>query len=179
MNLVLLATDAAAAASANLVGDLLLPLILGLVGGSVGAVLVSQVFASADRRRDHYAEAVAVLLSWCEYPYMIRRRVDDQPGTLQRLVDHGHDLQERLARSEAWVSTDSKKMGAKYTGLVSDVKAATGPLLREAWEASPITTAAGMNLNGWGSESCATVRQQISEFRAQTSRRFGWKRLSV
>ena len=78
---------------------------------------MSQVFASADRRRDNYAEAVAVLLSWYEFPYMIRRRVNDQPATLQRLADHGHELQERLARAEAWTTAESKEMGQKYTAL--------------------------------------------------------------
>lgn len=177
MSLVLLATEAATGAGVSLASDLVLPLIVGLVGGSVGAVLVTQIFAAAGRRRDNYAEAVAVLLSWCEYPFMIRRRVDDTPETLQELVGHGHVLQERIARSEAWVSTESKKMGARYTTLLAEVKTATGPLLREAWEASPVTTAVGMNLNGWGAEACSAARHQINDFRLQTSRRFGWKRL--
>lgn len=172
------ATAAASAASTNLVGDLLLPLIVGLVGGSVGAVLVTQIFASADRRRDHYAEAVAVLLSWCEYPYMIRRRVDDEPSTLRRLVDHGHELQERLARAEAWVTAESEKMGDMYTALVAAVKGAVGPLLKEAWESSPANSAAAMNLNGWGGDACYDVRKQINDFRVHTSQRFGWSRLT-
>lgn len=171
------AAAATVAASANLVGDLLIPLIVGLVGGSVGAVLVAQVFASADGRRDNYAEAVAILLSWCEFPFIIRRRVDDLPATLQRLAEHGHELQERLARSEAWVTAESNAMGAKYTTLISDVKVAIGPLLNEAWETPPITAAAEMNLNGWGAEACSRVRQQINEFRGQTSWRFGWRRI--
>lgn len=173
----LLASEAAAAGSGSLVSDLLLPLIVGLLGGSVGAILVSQLFAAADRRRDNYAEAVAVLLSWCEYPYMIRRRVDDQPATLQRLVDHGHELQERLARAEAWVTVESEEMGQTYTALVAHVKADVGPLLKEAWESSAVSTPAEMNLNGWGGDACSDVRKQINAFRVQTTQRFGWRRL--
>jgi len=168
---------AATSAPVNLAGDLLIPLIVGLLGGSVGAGLVSQIFASADRRRDSYAEAVAILLAWCEFPYMIRRRVDDLPATLQRLADHGHGLQDRLARSEAWVTAESGAMGTKYTALISDVKASTGPLLNEAWESPPINGPADMNLNGWGAKACSGVRQHINEFRGRTSRRFGWRRI--
>lgn len=177
MSWVAVATKATTATSVNLVGDLLVPLIVGLVGGSVGAVLVAQVFASADSRRDNYAEAVAVLLSWSEFPFMIRRRVDDLPATLQHLADHGHEFQERLARSEAWVAAESKAMGAKYTTLISEVKAAIGPLLKEAWESPPIAAAAEMNLNGWGAKASSGVRQQINEFRGQTPLRFGWRRI--
>lgn len=178
MRWLLTAAETAASPGINLAADLVLPLIVGLVGGSVGAVLITQLFAAADRRRDSYAEAVAVLFSWCEYPFMIRRRVNDEPASLQRLVEHGHELQERLARSEAWVTAESKKMGADYTSLVTSVKAAVGPLLKEAWESSPAGTAAQMNLNGWGSDSCADVRGQINEFRRQTSHRFGWSRIT-
>lgn len=173
----IIATAATSVAEVDLAGDLVIPLIVGLVGGSVGAVIASQVFASADRRRDNYAEAVAVLVSWCEFPYMIRRRVDDTSATLQLLADRGHELQERLARAEAWVTAESEVMGAKYTHLAGDVKAATGPLLKEAWESQPVSTAAGMNLNGWGDEARSSARNQINEFRVQTSMRFGWKRL--
>ena len=171
------ATDTGNAASINLVGDLLIPVVVGLLAGSVGAALVNQVFASADRRRDNYAEVVAVVLSWCEFPYMIRRRVNDEPATLQRLADHGHQLQERLARAEAWTTAESKEMGQKYTTLVTAVKKAIGPLFQEAWESSPVTKPGDMILNGWGSEASSDVRQQINDFRLRTSRRFGWRRL--
>ena len=177
MNLIIAAADPGNIAAINLAGDLLIPVIVGLLAGSVGAVLVSQTFASADRRRDHYAEAVAVLLSWCEFPYMIRRRVDDEPATLRRLADHGHELQERFARAEAWTTAESKEMGRKYTTLGTAVKKAIGPLLQEAWVSSPVTKPADMNLNGWGLENCSEARQQINEFRLHTSRRFGWRRL--
>ena len=173
-----IAAEPAATSFFDFAADLVLPLIVGLVGGSVGAVLMTQLFAAADRRRDSYAEAVAVLLSWCEYPFMIRRRVNDDPATLQRLVDHGHELQERIARSEAWVTAESRKMGAEYSSLVADVKTAVGPLLQEAWESTPAGTAAEMNLNGWGSDSCATVRGRINEFRRRTSHRFGSSRIT-
>jgi hypothetical protein len=180
MSWMTLATEAATTTGVDLYGDLLLPLTIGLVGGSVGAALVSQMFASADRRRDNYAEAVAVLLSWCEYPFMIRRRVDDEPTTLQRLADHGHQLQERVARSEAWVTAESEKMGTKYSTLVTKVKAAMGPLLKEAWNSSPASTPTQMNLNGWGgSDGCAGVRQEINEFRSRTFKRFGWRRFTT
>ena len=140
---------------------------------------MSQMFTSADRRRDNYAEAVAVLLSWCEYPFMIRRRVDDEPATLQRLAEHGHQLQERVARSEAWVTAESEKMGTDYSTLVTEVKTAMGPLLKEAWNSSPVNAPAQMILNGWGSDACSGVRQEINEFRSRTSKRFGWRRINT
>jgi len=108
---------------------------------------------------------------------MIRRRVNDEPATLQRLADHGHHLQERLARAEAWTTAESQGMGEEYTTLATAVKRAIGPLLQEVWESPPITKPGDMNLNGWGSEACSDVRQQINNFRVHTSRRFGWRRL--
>lgn len=170
-------TGLASSGAPSLVGDLLIPAFVALIAGSVGAAVITQLFAAADRRREHYAEAVAGLLSWCECPYMVRRRVDDNPDTLQRLADHAHQLQERIARSEAWVTTENAAMGARYSQLISEVKAGVSSLLNDAWASEPIANPSEMVLGGWGRDECASAQKQIRQFRTATARRFGWRRL--
>ena len=80
------------------------------VGSSVSIALTTaagtQFFArlrdAADRRRTRYAEIVQTLVAWVEFPYRIRRRVDDEPATLSALAALGHFLQEQLAGDQAW-----------------------------------------------------------------------------
>jgi hypothetical protein len=157
--------------------DVAVPIVAALVAGSVAAAIITQVFASADKRREHYAEAVAAMVSWCEYPYMIRRRVDDESSTLQRLAQHGHELQERITLSEAWVASEDKAMGEKYSKVIAEVKGIVAPLLTEAWTTGPVSGPGGMVLDGWGRDACARARNGINDFRMATRDRFGWRRL--
>ena len=139
-------------------------------------LLINRLGASADRRRDHYAQAVQTLVAWIEYPYRVRRRTDDSPDTLRALADLGHDLQERLACHQAWIAAEKPATARKYAEVRSALGACVGPAANEAWTLPPVTTPAQMNLNGWGpAQECAPF---ISSLQHEIERRFGLRRLT-
>lgn len=134
--------------------------------------LVLKRFDAADgRRRDHYAGAVATLVAWSEFPYRVRRRVDDEPATLAALAAIGHDLQERLACHEAWISTDSTTASAAFRKARWNLTSTVGDAIREAWASTPITAASEMNLGTWGPG--ADTAPVIAELQGQFAKRFG------
>lgn len=126
--------------------------VAGLLGGGLVTFLIQRRDTNRRLRRDGYAEAVAALHAWHEYPFQIRRRTSDKPETLDRLVGLGHETQQRLVRSLAWVAVDDQDAYKHYVAAVDAVKALVGDWARKAWEAQPIDGAAQMNLDGWGPE---------------------------
>lgn len=166
-------SEPAIEATTHLATDVALPFLLAIVGGGVVSAFLNRLFTNVDRRRDKYAEGVAAATAWCEYPYRIRRRVDDEPATLTALAQLGHDLQERLARSSAWITAEHRKLGEDYSELIAEVKTLTAPLIREAWTSPPSTTSAAMVTDGWGQEVGGTVHRKIAAFRKRTTSRFG------
>lgn len=155
---------------------IVLPLIVALIGGGATAAGLNRLYTRADHRRDRYAEAVSALIAWTEYPYRIRRRTDDTPETLATLAGYGHDLQERLARNSAWITTEHPEMGRIYRELIGRVKSSTATLIEEAWTSPPVGSSADMITNGWGAETAKAMHEEISAFQAQTAMRFGWHR---
>lgn len=84
------------------------------------------------RRRDLYSEAYMVALEWCEAVYRVRRRAPD--GSEDRgLVERFHDMQERIAYHEGWLSIEAVELGAAYRALLDEVTGQCHPMLREAW----------------------------------------------
>lgn len=140
------------------------------------ALLINRLGASADRRRDHYAQAVQTLVAWIEFPYRVRRRTDDSADTLHALADLGHDLQERLACHQAWIAAEKPATARRYAEVRSAVGACVGTATSEAWTRPPVTTSAEMNLNGWGpAQECAPF---IISLQHEIEHRFGFRRLT-
>ncbi|CAB4365425.1 MAG: hypothetical protein F2681_15030 [Actinobacteria bacterium] len=138
----------------------------------VATTLIRQQSEARSRRRDRYAQAVAVLVAWVEYPYRIRRRTSDSPEGLSTLATVGHDLQQELARSRAWVEAEDAVVAEVYRTVVATLGAAIGPACCEAWESPPVATAAGMNLKGWGpGAGCFAAIQGLESAIAE---RFRW-----
>lgn len=111
--------------------------------GAVGAAIVAAGFglyriaagrkdAERDRRWDLYSEAYRTALHWCEGVYRVRRRADD--GSEDReLVKHFHDMQERIAYYEGWLSMEAPAMGSAYRAFLRSVRAECLPLAQAAW----------------------------------------------
>jgi hypothetical protein len=139
-------------------------------------LLINRLGASADRRRDHYAQAVQTLVAWIEFPYRVRRRTDDGADTLHALAGLGHDLQERLACHQAWIAAEKPATAQKYAEVRQEVGALVGPAIREAWTLPPVTKPADMNLSGWGpAKECEPF---VASLQHQIERRFGLRRLT-
>lgn len=151
---------------------------LTLLGSSVIAGLVTTVLgnfrAAATARREGYALAVRTLIARSEYPYRVRRRTSDEPEVLAALVERGHDLQEQLAACRTWVASEHQALGALFEQALSRIDAEAAPFTSEAWKSRAITTAAGMNLNGWGP---GDQWPHLHTLERAIAYRFGWRRL--
>jgi hypothetical protein len=153
-------------------------LVLAAVGSSVFAAVAGGVLTrlreTAAARRDRYAEAVALLAARAEYPYRIRRRTSDDSGVLKELAEHGHELQEKLAKARAWITSESAILGAAYATILNRIDAEVAASCRDAWNAPPVASAADMNLNGFGPRE---HQKHIDHFQRCTKYRFGLRRL--
>lgn len=149
-----------------------------VVGSSLVTTVLTHVLSgrsnAAQSRRRAYADALAALVAWYEFPYRVKRRTSDEPAVLSGLVDRGHDLQERLAATQMWVRSESAWVGEVFTQVRQRLDREVGPLCKDAWAAPPVTTAADMALGNWGPPPMDTL---IGCFERAVSWRFGCRRL--
>jgi hypothetical protein len=174
----LTATGAAAASSDGRSTNVWVVIALTLLGSSVIAGLITSVMgnlrAAATARREGYANAVRSLIARGEYPYRVRRRVSDDPDALAALVTRGHDLQEQLAACRTWIASEHGALGDLFDKALADVDATVKEATADAWDQAPITTAGGMNLNGWGP---GDQWPHLASLERAIAYRFGWRRL--
>jgi hypothetical protein len=84
------------------------------------------------RRRDLYSEAYKLALEWCEAIYRVRRRAPDGSQD-QALVEHFHELQERIAYYQGWLCIEAADLGHSYQHFLDEVLKECKPLIQEAW----------------------------------------------
>lgn len=161
-------------ASNSTVVTVLLALLGSSVLGGVITALLAGLRTGATTRREGYAATTQCLVAWAEYPYRIRRRTSDEPETLAELADRGHDLQEQLARQRVWVAGEHRVLSEVLDHVVEALRVAVRDANQEAWQASPVTTPAQMNLNGFGPGDIDTHVQKLERAVAY---RFGARRL--
>jgi hypothetical protein len=153
----------------------LIPLLLGsAVLGALLTAISKNLRDNAVIRRDKYAAAVGHLAAWTEYPYRIRRRTSDDPETLTRLADLGHQLQIDSACHRGWIAGESQAVGDLYDTWLKNLQVAAAGPASQAWQEGPVTHAAGMNLNGFGPRSAAPA---VTAVEAALVYRFGLRRL--
>lgn len=145
----------------------------GVVAAAINAIS-GNLRANANFRRDRYAQAVRYLVAWGEYPYRIRRRTDDEPSTRAGLAERGHDLQEQRAEIAGWIGAESRALSGIFDRCVAEVSMIVGPSCVEAWESSPVTTGAGMNLQGFGPRGVEIIAARMEH---ACRYRFGLRRL--
>lgn len=142
---------------------------------AVGTQIITRLSDAADRRRERYSVLVRTLVAWIEFPYRVRRRVDDDPVTLAGLAALGHDLQERLAGDEAWVLSENPRVGKTYAEVRRSINKEVGPAISDAWNLPPISKPSEMVLGIWGPNAASAAHLQRLE--ASIEQRFGWQRL--
>jgi hypothetical protein len=149
-----------------------------LLGSGVISGLVSLVATSArtstENRRQGYAAAIEAVLAWAEYPYRVRRRTSDDPETLTRLVDLGHELQERRVRTMSWVASENRELYEVFLHNTHHLDRTVGPLISEAWNAQHVVQPSQMVLAGWGSGQLA--QQTVERLSCAVGYRTGWRR---
>jgi hypothetical protein len=168
----------AAATTGTAAPPIAVTILVAVISSGVVAAFVNAVSgnlrANANLRRDRYAQAVRCLVAWNEYPYRIRRRVDDEPSTRAALADRGHTLQEQRAEISGWISTESRALSVVFGQCVHELSAVVGPACNEAWRSPPITTGAGMNLIDFGPRGVTVIAARL-EWASRY--RFGLRRL--
>jgi len=99
------------------------------------------------RRREQFAKAYSAVVSYEEFPYVVRRRgrVDPEAERL-RISTEMRRVQEEIAFHSAWVLTEDRRVSESYRRLVSETRRTAGGLVREAWDRDPIASDAEMNI---------------------------------
>lgn len=147
---------------------------VGAIIGSAATMAYARLNEATNRRRESYAEAVQTLVAWTEFPYRVRRRTDNNPSTLTALANHGHDLQERLAYHQAWITTEHPDLARTYATTRSIINRDVSPCISDAWDNDPITTPSEMNLKEWGpGDACEDA---ITKLQNEIANRFGIRR---
>lgn len=141
---------------------------------AVGTQVITRLSEAAASRRDRYAKLVATLVAWIEFPYRVRRRVDDEPATLASLVSIGHDLQERLAADQAWVFAENRHVGRVYLEIRRSINEVVGHAITEAWHSPPASLPVDMVLGNWGPN--AATGTHLLRLEESIGKRFGWRR---
>jgi hypothetical protein len=112
---------------------------LATLAVAIISALAAHLASKRERRRKLYSEAVKAVLAWNEMLYRLRRR---EAGQERELINHFHDLQDRLAYYQAWIGSESEYMKRSYDSFVMGVKGKTEPLITTAWS-EPIRPAPG------------------------------------
>jgi hypothetical protein len=100
-----------------------------------------------------YADAFSAVVSYQEFPYVIRRRrapLAGQDGIANeerlRISEALQAVQEALNNYRAQISTESAAISVQYEALVGKTRQIAGKEMHEAWEAPPLDNDAGMNI---------------------------------
>lgn len=170
-------TSTIAAASTNNQLWAVLAIPASAIIGSIATMAFARVNEATDRRRERYAEAVQTLVAWTEFAYRVRRRADNNPGTLSTLANRGHDLQERLAYHQAWIATEHPDLAHAYATTRAIIDHDVGPYVSDAWMNDPILAPSDMNLKGWGPSNASS--EAITKLQNEIANRFGFRRIKT
>jgi hypothetical protein len=124
----------------------------GLV--SLGTSWADGVRKEQDRRRSLYANALAVLVAYREFAYVIRRRRAPLPGHEQiagdervRISEAFREVQKELAYFTAWLDSEATvDIGERYRALVDETRKLAGGYMRDAWNSQALDHDSGMNI---------------------------------
>jgi hypothetical protein len=139
-----------------------LPLAITLSDGAAATLIAAAVAAVVSlfglwlngvrqeraRRREIFAQALAAVVAYQEFPYAIRRRRNDQPGEERvRLSEDLRVVQKELAFHLAWVELEgSAKTAGHYRALVAETRRVAGGYMRDAWNGEPTSEDSEMNI---------------------------------
>lgn len=133
----------------------IVPVVVGVFTAAGGVVtwFVGGVRTERTRLQTLYADAYSAVVSYQEYPYIIRRRrapTAEHPeiaGEERLRISAGlHGVQEELNNHLAQISTESDAVSEKYTRLVRSTREVAGTYMNEAWKGPALNNDAGMNI---------------------------------
>ena len=122
-------------------------LIAAAVSSAVALLGIWQTARTArqDRQRRLFGEALAAVMEYREYPFIVRRRTSDaERGEISRELSK---IQAALNRYSGMLAAESKSVGAAYALLVEQIRTVAGPLIADGWNQSVRTHAAAVYID--------------------------------
>jgi hypothetical protein len=120
------------------------PAIIAAVIAAVIAVvtlIVNGRRARADRQRELFGAAFGDVSSYCEYPYIVRRRRHDEPEQERlRITTELSEVQRRLNHNRAVLRVEAPRVARAYDTLVTETRRIAGGSVHAGWNLTPITT---------------------------------------
>jgi len=114
-------------------------IITGII--AVATLIVNGRRARADRQRELFGAAFGDVASYCEFPYIVRRRRHDCPEEERvRISTELSDVQRKLNHNRAVLQVESPRVARVYAALVTAAKATAGASIRAGWDLTPITS---------------------------------------
>ena len=147
-------------------------IVAGIV--SLVTVLVAHERARRDRLREQYADAFRAYASYREFPYVVRRRVEDGAGEHVRISEAFRDVQERLTFWQAWMGLESAHVAREYRKLIDATRDIAGNAIRRAWELPPVTQDTDMNIADYAEDLKRLIPLENAYVDAARKRLSGW-----
>lgn len=141
---------------------------------SVVVVLIEQERARRDRLREQYAEAFRAYASYREFPYVVRRRIDDSGAERVRISEALREIQERLTFWQAWMGLESASAAREYRKLIDATRDIAGNAMRRAWELPPVGQDREMNIPDYAEDLKQLTPLEKTYVDAAGTRLSGW-----
>jgi hypothetical protein len=126
------------------------PAVIAAVIAGVIAVITLMVNgrrARADRQRQLFGAAFADITSYCEFPFIVRRRRHDAPEEERvRISTALSDVQRKLNHNRAVLRVEAPRVARAYGALVDVTRRVAGAAIREGWNLAPITADTGVHV---------------------------------
>jgi hypothetical protein len=99
-----------------------------------------------DRQRQVFADAFEAVMEYREYPFIVRRRSDEEPAReRQRISSELSGTQAKLNAFKARLLVENRSIGIIYADLVRETRRVAGGFIREAWDSAPVLDDADMH----------------------------------
>lgn len=126
--------------------------------------IVAAVREDRGRRREQFSRAFAATVAYAEFPYVVRRRDPTNPGAERiRISEALRGIQQDIAYHEAWLVSESPKVGRAYEQLVVATRRVAGQAIHDAWLESGAAGDDEMNMPDLGLGELKGPRNEFLE----------------
>lgn len=116
--------------------------IAAVIAGVIAVVtlIVNGRRARSDRQRELFGAAFGDVASYCEFPFIVRRRRHDRPEEERvRISSELSEVQRTLNHNRAVLQVEAPRVARTYIALVSAARTTAGASIRQGWDLTPIT----------------------------------------
>lgn len=124
-------------------------IIAAVIAGVIAVVtlIVNGRRARADRQRELFGAAFGDVSSYCEYPFIVRRRRHDEPEQERlRITTELSEVQRKLNHNRAVLRVEAPRIARAYDTLVTETRRIAGASIHAGWNLAPITADTGVHV---------------------------------